>query len=97
MRRDLSLLLGVPPDVLPPVFLSDKPKPLAVGTRETLLARHPGADPAKLSRWLKIWTSHRYYLIVLAGGHARHDLTGKPVAVVSERARRRAVRMLTGA
>jgi len=96
MRRDLAVLLGCTPADLPPVFFGAKPKPLKIGIREDLLARFPGTDSARLSRWLKIWTGNRFYLLAIASGHARHDLAGKSVVMISEDCRQHALRVLKG-
>jgi sRNA-binding protein len=94
MLRDLAGVLGCKPADLPPAFLTAKPKPLAIGVHVDLHARYPGADPVKLLRWLKAWTGHRLYLFAVAQGGARYDLAGKPVAMISDKERMHAARVL---
>jgi sRNA-binding protein len=87
-------VLGCAPAELPKVFLSDKPKPLVIGVHDELLKRFPGADRAKLSRWLKLWTRSRFYLFARISGRARQDLDGVPVTAISDDDRSHALRVL---
>ena len=83
MLRDLVELLGCASAAVPPAFLSDEPRPLKIGTNEELLARFPGADQAKVSRWLRLWTSRLNYIKAVAYGLLRFDLDDKPAGEIS--------------
>jgi hypothetical protein len=63
-------------------------KPLKGGIREDLLAAHPDIDVELLSRFLAFYVLRRQYcLAVLEPDARRHDLAGKPVEPIDDRAR----------
>jgi sRNA-binding protein len=97
MLCDLAEILGCLPANLPPVFLIEgEPRPLKIQIREDLLERFPGADPAKISRWLKMWTSRAHYIKAVCFGTARHDLAGRPAGTVTEDEREHARKQIVG-
>ena len=77
-------MLGIDAEHPPRVFLGDKPKPLKIGVHLDLIARFPGAKPAKVRRWLARWTHSRRYLEAIAKGIARYDLDGGVAGEISE-------------
>jgi sRNA-binding protein len=97
LLRDLPEVLGCAPAGIPLVFLNDEPKPLKIGINAELLARHPGADPAKLSRWLTLWTSRSSYVRAVAASKMRFALDGAVAGFVTESERKHTRKRVNGA
>lgn len=71
-----------------PVFSAGKP--LAVGTREKLIERHPDIDARLVRSALLKHCKRPRYLKALAAEPQRYDLDGSPVGVVTEEEREKA-------
>ena len=73
-------------------------RPLMIGAREALVARWPGAKRIRgdaAEWWLMSYCATSGYLFALASeGSMRHDLDGRPVALVGGRHRARAAKLL---
>jgi hypothetical protein len=96
MLRDLGSILGCEIEALPVVFkFEGAPLPLKIGVELDVRARWPEADPARLSRWLRLWVSSRSYIREICfGGRDRFDLDGNVAGKVDDGAREHARRII---
>jgi ProP effector len=76
-----------------PAFDARRPKPLAIGTFEAILA-DLGCDPAVLAYALRYWCSSRRYRAALCANDYRFGLDGMPCGEVTAEQRLHAREML---
>jgi sRNA-binding protein len=97
MLKDLSAILGCAPDAVPVVLqLEGRPRPLKLRIDADMRARFPGAEPAKVSRWLKLWATRANYIKGVAQGAVRFDLDNNPAGTVSDSERDHALKQIDG-
>jgi hypothetical protein len=66
-------ILAILAPIYPHLFGS-RPRPLAVGIYDAIVARHPEIDPRDLQTFLSVWTKSRRYALALRFNKHRVDL-----------------------
>lgn len=91
----LAVILGVPRQDLPKVFLADRTKVLKRGIRFDIMQRYSLVDPQALADWLGEYTTSAFYLVRFCQ-HAqnRHDLDGQDAEKILASERRHAKQKL---